>query len=88
MESLYSSNSTKLSANYYRCTTKPTRKPTNITMAPVISEIRQRVKSARLLRAKHLQNELNDAQLHVTVIIITIYILLFLISIYILKYCI
>lgn len=63
MESLYSSSSSKLSIpTLHR--RKPHSRP---TMVPATNEVRQRVVSARLLRMKHLQNQVADAQQHITV---------------------
>lgn len=43
---------------------KPARQPGII---PAASEVRQRVMSARLHRLRNLQNQLGDAQQHITV---------------------
>lgn len=59
MESLYSSSSSKYSANIFL-----RRRPGQIrqpAIVPAVSEVRQRVISARVQRVKHLQNQLSEA---------------------------
>lgn len=60
MESLYSSSSTKSAIGRRKA-----QRPPGIMHGP--NEIRQRVISARLLRAKNLQNQLEDALQHIKV---------------------
>lgn len=68
MESVYShsaassSKQSGCSLNMYK--RKPHRTPGSV--AP-ISEVRQRVVSARMHRIRNVQNQLSDAQLHISV---------------------
>lgn len=61
MESLYSSSSSKSAINRKKSQRQPGRMSGS-------NEVRQRVISARLLRMKTLQNQLNDAHQHISVL--------------------
>ncbi|CAO1355816.1 unnamed protein product [Diamesa serratosioi] len=60
MESLYSSNSSKISALNRRKSNQRQRDK-NPNLVPAVSEVKQRVISARMIRMKQLQNQVGEA---------------------------
>jgi len=68
MDSLFSAQSSKFSALNRRKGNQRNR--VSAAMVPVVSEIKQRVMSARLLRSKQLQNQLGEAHHRIAVCII------------------
>jgi hypothetical protein len=66
MESLYTNSSSKFSALNRRKVNQRNR-DRNPSLVPAVSEIKQRVISARLLRMKQLQNQIGEAQHRIAV---------------------
>jgi hypothetical protein len=66
MESLYTNSSSKFSALNRRKVSQRNR-DRNPSLVPAVSEIKQRVISARLLRMKQLQNQIGEAQHRIAV---------------------
>lgn len=65
MDSIYSATS-KFSALSRRKGIQKNRTP-SIALIPAVSEIKQRVTSARMLRMKQLQNQIGEAQHRISV---------------------
>lgn len=66
MDSLYTSSSSKFSALNRRKSNQRNRDRAS-GMIPVVSEIKQRVISARLLRMKQLQNQIGESHHKISV---------------------
>lgn len=66
MESLYTTSSMKFSALNRRKGSQRNR-DRNPCLIPAVSEVKQRVISARLLRMKQLQNQIGEAQHRIAV---------------------
>lgn len=66
MESLYSTNSSKFPALNRRKNIQRQR-DRNSSIIPAVSEIKQRVMSARMLRVKQLQNQIGEAHHRIAV---------------------
>lgn len=64
MESLYTTPSSKFSALNRRKNNQRNRNP---SLVPAVSEIKQRVLSARMLRLKQLQNQIGEYQHRIAV---------------------
>lgn len=64
MDSLYTSSSSKFSALNRR---KVNQRGRNPSLVPAVSEIKQRVMSARVLRMKQLQNQVGEAHHRIAV---------------------
>lgn len=65
IESIYTTSSSKYSTSALH-RRKVTARPIGGPM-PQVSDIKKRVMSARMQRVRHLQNQLGDAQTHISV---------------------
>lgn len=66
MESMYTTSSSKFSALNRRKVNQRNRER-NPSLVPAVSEIKQRVMSARMLRLKQLQNQIGEFQHRIAV---------------------
>lgn len=68
MDSIYSAiHSSKFSALSRRKGIQKNRDRNSMTLVPAVSEIKQRVTSARMLRMKQLQNQIGEAHHRISV---------------------